>query len=204
MVRQRASSPAGRRSRPLRSKAISPSSSIAVTKSPSAIRSRRPAKVWSNAKSRASSRPARSSNRACSKGAPTIIWPALVTGERTRRISLTLTSRPANSPSPNLNATAALSRTRTHRAGRTALAARLEPPQHRSPGHHHIGRRYCFELKPARRALLDHFGVKTLEAYGVRGQPLATQAAGAIIIYLRDTQADALTNLNNLQTLHDR
>ncbi|MDQ3012186.1 MAG: DNA mismatch repair protein MutS, partial [Acidobacteriota bacterium] len=56
------------------------------------------------------------------------------------------------------------------------------------------------EIKFARRALLDHFGVKTLAAFGCEDKPLATQAASAIIIYLRDTQADALANLNRLQT----
>src|SRR5215470_13466319 len=56
------------------------------------------------------------------------------------------------------------------------------------------------ELKTARRALLDHFGVRTLEAYGCEDRPLATQAAGAIITYLRDTQPDALANLDRLQS----
>ncbi|HKQ79820.1 MAG TPA: DNA mismatch repair protein MutS, partial [Blastocatellia bacterium] len=56
------------------------------------------------------------------------------------------------------------------------------------------------ELKTARRALLDHFGVRTLAAYGCEDRPLAAQAAGAIIIYLRDTQPDALANLDRLQS----
>jgi DNA mismatch repair protein MutS len=56
------------------------------------------------------------------------------------------------------------------------------------------------ELKAARRALLDHFGVATLEAYGCEDRPLAAQAAGAIVIYLRDTQPDALANLDRLQS----
>ncbi|MGE0131969.1 MAG: DNA mismatch repair protein MutS [Blastocatellales bacterium] len=56
------------------------------------------------------------------------------------------------------------------------------------------------ELKPARRALLDHFGVKTLAAYGCEDRPLAARAAGAIVIYLRDTQPDALANLDRLQS----
>jgi len=56
------------------------------------------------------------------------------------------------------------------------------------------------ELKTARRALLDHFGVRTLAAYGCEDLPLAEQAAGAIIIYLRDTQPDALANLDRLQS----
>src|SRR5215467_8239603 len=56
------------------------------------------------------------------------------------------------------------------------------------------------ELKTARRALLDHFGVRTLAAYGCEDRPLAAQAAGAIITYLRDTQPDALANLDRLQS----
>ncbi|MGH9844787.1 MAG: DNA mismatch repair protein MutS [Blastocatellia bacterium] len=56
------------------------------------------------------------------------------------------------------------------------------------------------ELKPAREALLDHFEVKTLDAYGCADKPLAIRAAGAIIAYLRDTQADALANLTRLQS----
>jgi DNA mismatch repair protein MutS len=56
------------------------------------------------------------------------------------------------------------------------------------------------ELKVARRALLDHFGVATLAAYGCEDRPLAAQAAGAIIVYLRDTQPDALANLDRLQS----
>jgi DNA mismatch repair protein MutS len=56
------------------------------------------------------------------------------------------------------------------------------------------------EWKPARRALLDHFEVKTLAAYGCEDKTLATRAAGAIVVYLRDTQADALANLVRLQS----
>jgi DNA mismatch repair protein MutS len=56
------------------------------------------------------------------------------------------------------------------------------------------------ELKTARRALLDHLGFRTLAAYGCQDRPLAAQAAGAIIIYLRDTQPDALANLDRLQS----
>jgi DNA mismatch repair protein MutS len=56
------------------------------------------------------------------------------------------------------------------------------------------------ELTQARRALLSHFEVKSLEAYGCENKPLAAQAAGAIIVYLRDTQPDALANLTRLQS----
>jgi DNA mismatch repair protein MutS len=57
-----------------------------------------------------------------------------------------------------------------------------------------------FEQKPARRALLNHFEVRTLEGYGCEGKPLAIAAAGALIAYLRDTQPDALANLTRLQS----
>ncbi|HXG65408.1 MAG TPA: DNA mismatch repair protein MutS [Blastocatellia bacterium] len=56
------------------------------------------------------------------------------------------------------------------------------------------------EAGAARRVLLDHFEVASLEAYGCEDQPFAMRAAAAIVVYLRDTQADALTNLNHLQS----
>lgn len=57
-----------------------------------------------------------------------------------------------------------------------------------------------FDYEAARRTLLHHFEVRTLEAFGCENQPLAIAAAGAIIAYLRDTQPDALTNLTRLQS----
>jgi DNA mismatch repair protein MutS len=51
-----------------------------------------------------------------------------------------------------------------------------------------------------RRALLEHFEVMSLDAYGCEQKRLATQAAGAIINYLRGTQPDALTNITSLQS----
>lgn len=52
----------------------------------------------------------------------------------------------------------------------------------------------------SRRALLKHFDVLSLEAYGAENKRLATQAAGAILAYLSDTQPDALCNVTSLQT----
>jgi DNA mismatch repair protein MutS len=52
----------------------------------------------------------------------------------------------------------------------------------------------------ARRALLEHFDVTSLAAFGAEQSELATRAAGAIIAYLRDTQGDALSNLTHLQS----
>ncbi len=56
------------------------------------------------------------------------------------------------------------------------------------------------EFKTARSALLDHFEAKTLAAYGCEEKPLVAQAAAVIIVYLRDTQPEALANLTRLQS----
>ncbi len=55
-----------------------------------------------------------------------------------------------------------------------------------------------FELDNARRALLDHFEVATLDGFGCQGQPLAVRAAGAVIQYLQETQKAALSQLIGL------
>ncbi|MFQ6101691.1 MAG: DNA mismatch repair protein MutS [Anaerolineae bacterium] len=59
---------------------------------------------------------------------------------------------------------------------------------------------YRFELGAARQALLDHFGVATLDGFGCAGKPLAIRAAGAIIHYLRETQKGALAQIVTLRT----
>jgi DNA mismatch repair protein MutS len=55
-------------------------------------------------------------------------------------------------------------------------------------------------FEAARRALLGHFEVTSLAAFGAEHLHLATRAAGAIIAYLRDTQGEALSNLTHLQS----
>ena len=59
---------------------------------------------------------------------------------------------------------------------------------------------YRFELGAARQALLDHFGVATLDGFGCAGKSLAIRAAGAIIHYLRETQKGALAQIVGLST----
>ncbi len=59
---------------------------------------------------------------------------------------------------------------------------------------------YRFELGAAQQALLDHFGVATLDGFGCAGKPLAIRAAGAIIQYLRETQKGALAQIVGLGT----
>ena len=55
-----------------------------------------------------------------------------------------------------------------------------------------------FELETARRALLDHYGILSLESFGCEHLPLAVRAAGAIILYLRDTRRTGKLHLLNL------
>ncbi len=59
---------------------------------------------------------------------------------------------------------------------------------------------YRFELGAAQQALLDHFGVATLDGFGCAGKPFAIRAAGAIIHYLRETQKGALAQIVGLGT----
>ncbi len=55
-----------------------------------------------------------------------------------------------------------------------------------------------FELETARRALLDHYGILSLESFGCEHLPLAVRAAGAILLYLRDTRRTGKLHLLNL------
>ena len=59
---------------------------------------------------------------------------------------------------------------------------------------------YRFELGAARQTLLDHFEVATLDGFGCAGKPLAIQAAGAVLHYLRETQKGALAQVVSLST----
>jgi DNA mismatch repair protein MutS len=59
---------------------------------------------------------------------------------------------------------------------------------------------YRFGLDTARQALLDHFGVASLEGYGCAHLPLAVRAAGAIVHYIRETQKAAAGQLTRLST----
>ena len=56
----------------------------------------------------------------------------------------------------------------------------------------------CFEYEAARSALLDHFGVVSLESFGCQDLPLAVRAAGAIVDYLGETQKAGKLQLSNL------
>ncbi len=56
-----------------------------------------------------------------------------------------------------------------------------------------------FAPEQARRALLDHFDIFSLAAFGCEHWPEATTAAGAIIAYLAETQKTTLEHITRLQ-----
>ncbi len=60
-----------------------------------------------------------------------------------------------------------------------------------------------FDLDAARRRLLEHFDVVTLEGFGVEDRPLACRAAGALLDYLAETYRDSLAGLCSLSYHHD-
>jgi DNA mismatch repair protein MutS len=58
----------------------------------------------------------------------------------------------------------------------------------------------AFEPRAARRELLRHFGVVTLESFGCEELPLATAAAAAVLRYVRETQKRDLGHVTGLVT----
>jgi DNA mismatch repair protein MutS len=57
-----------------------------------------------------------------------------------------------------------------------------------------------FETETARQSLLNYYGVGSLAAFGIEGQPLAIAAAGALVQYLRETQKTAVSHLAPLHS----
>ena len=57
-----------------------------------------------------------------------------------------------------------------------------------------------FDPERARETILEHFAASSLEPYGCEGLPLATEAAGALLTYLRDTQRGTIAQLTSLRT----
>lgn len=68
------------------------------------------------------------------------------------------------------------------------------------PGHLTSWPAWRFEPGRCQEELMRHFGVASLDGFGLRGLPLAMRAAGAILQYLQETQPAALKLLNGLST----
>jgi len=67
-----------------------------------------------------------------------------------------------------------------------------------APGHATPWPAWRFEPGKCQETLLAHFSVSALDAFGVKGQPLAMRAAGAVLQYVKDTQPSALKLLISL------
>jgi DNA mismatch repair protein MutS len=63
---------------------------------------------------------------------------------------------------------------------------------------------YCFRPDVADEALRRHFGVASLEGFGLRDRPLATQAAGAVLAYVGEQHPASLAHIRNLTVGHPR
>jgi DNA mismatch repair protein MutS len=59
---------------------------------------------------------------------------------------------------------------------------------------------YWFDPEIAQEALLEHFGVTSLEGYGCARLPLAIKVAGALVHYVKQTQKETLPQLSKLAT----
>lgn len=57
-----------------------------------------------------------------------------------------------------------------------------------------------FKLETARKTLFKHFNTKTLQPFGLEKKSLATQAAGALVSYLKETQTNAAEQLTRLKS----
>jgi DNA mismatch repair protein MutS len=62
---------------------------------------------------------------------------------------------------------------------------------------------WAFGYDYAERSLREHFHLLTLDGCGLAGRPLAVQAAGAVLHYLKDTQKAALDHLER-PSFYDR
>jgi DNA mismatch repair protein MutS len=58
----------------------------------------------------------------------------------------------------------------------------------------------AFSPGPARKALTSHFHVSTLAGFGCEDEPAAIGAAGAALLYAKETQASPLAHISSLAT----
>jgi DNA mismatch repair protein MutS len=76
----------------------------------------------------------------------------------------------------------------------------IKPSVNAAPIHFTPFAAWHFEAAQSRQALLDHFQVTTLAGFGLDRKPLAVRAAGAILHYLKETQAGALAQFTSLRS----
>src|SRR5215218_6902020 len=59
---------------------------------------------------------------------------------------------------------------------------------------------WLWKPERAREILMQHFGVQSLDGFGLAEQRMAVQAAGALLAYLADTQRSALVQITSIHT----
>jgi len=80
------------------------------------------------------------------------------------------------------------------------LHAEMESEVDSLPGHATLWPAWRFEPARCKEALLAHFKVASLNAYGLSGKPLALRAAGALLQYVQETQPATLGLLTGLSS----
>jgi DNA mismatch repair protein MutS len=63
---------------------------------------------------------------------------------------------------------------------------------------------WYFEPFDAQKRLLEHFGTKTLEGFGINGDNPVISPAGAIIEYLKETQKTALGHISGIKLVEQK
>ena len=58
---------------------------------------------------------------------------------------------------------------------------------------------WSFEYDGAQQLLCEHFGVRTLDGFGLKGQRSAISAAGGVLQYLRSTQKNSVGQLSSIR-----
>lgn len=66
----------------------------------------------------------------------------------------------------------------------------------------HVAEDWTFSHSEAYRKLIEHFQTSSLEGFGCEQMPYAVSAAGALILYLHETQKSALDHVNSLVTFN--
>ena len=61
---------------------------------------------------------------------------------------------------------------------------------------------WLFDVPQASRALLDHFGARSLAGFGLEGKGLAVSAAGALLDYVKKVRRDSLSLVHRIAYLH--
>ena len=73
----------------------------------------------------------------------------------------------------------------------------LQKPPHLEPFD-----RYHFEPEPAVKVLTQHFGVLSLDGFGLGGLSAGLCAAGALLAYLKETQKESLAHFQSIRRLN--